>query len=172
MPQTNETHKKAVEYVREKLDSLNIFNGRVENSNTQGVDLEAKSGKDLFYIIVIGGKKQNAKSIYAAVNANSWGLLALKENVRKTFFIAAIIKDDNSNYELHCYTPTEMWARTTKPHVHLKCNPLNTKKGELHSIEETLIGNIPEARYQGENNMIRSITNLPSVLKQLYAING
>lgn len=168
MSQTNETHKNAVEYVREKLDALNIFDGKVKESNTQGIDLQAKLGQDTFFFIVIGGRKQIAQSIYAAVNANSWK--ALKDNVRKTFFIAAIMSDNTNSYELYCYTPTEIWARTTKPYAHLKCNPLNTRKGPLYNIAETLIGNISKTRYHGEKNMIKSINNLSSILDRLNSL--
>lgn len=163
MTNTNKAHEEAVKLVKEKLQESGYFS-KVTEATQQNVDLQALYNGKTCYFAVIRGRKQKSKSIYAAINSQTWKFA--EEHPKELFFIAAIEKEGQFNY--YCYTPTEMWARTSKPYVHLKCNPL--KKGTLYSIKETFSNIVSEDRYEGENAMSTKLDELSKLVEQMQHI--
>ena len=163
MTNTNKAHEGAVELVKEELQESGYFS-KVTEATQQSVDLQAMYNGKTCYFAVIRGRKQKSKSIYAAINSQTWKFAA--KHLKELFFIAAIEEDGKYNY--YCYTPTEMWTRTSKPYVHLKCNPL--KKGTLFSIKETFSDIVSEDRYDGEKAMSDKLKDLSKLVGQLQTI--
>lgn len=167
MTNTNKAHDEAVQLVREKLEESGLF-GKINTDGVpQGVDLQTTHNGNPCYFTVIKGREQKSKSTYSAVGANTWQF-AMK-HPHTLFFIAAI-ENMEGIFEFYCYTPTEMWERSNKPYVHLKCNPLKKSKRSLKTIEETFSTDIPSERYEGEKKMVINLGKLSNLLGKLQSI--
>lgn len=166
MTSTNQKHKDAVEHVMKKLQDSGSFVS-VDKDMRPGVDLYAKrKDGETYYFSVIRGVKQKSKSVYAAVSSCTWDFVR-KNHTKDFLFIAEIL--NNGVYTYYCYTPIEIWYRTTTPYLHLKCNPLKDKKS-LQEFKDSFDVSIPERRYEGEAAMTSKLNILPSILDSLNVL--
>lgn len=167
MTKTNKAHKEAVERVKDKLEKSNAFSGKVKFDERSGVDLYAtgKNGK-LYFFTVIKGTRKNSESVYSAVNSATWQFIN-DNHTKDLFFISEIATNGQLSY--YVYTPTEMWCRSNVPYVQLKCNPLK-EFNTLVEFKDTIDITPPIGRYKGEDDMLKRLEKLPSILDQLKKI--
>lgn len=156
MADTNNKHNKAVDLVEKELDKIGFV---IVETETTKVDIVATKNGKTYYFIVIMGTKQKNRSIYAGININSWRFVSEKSN--NTFFVAVI--ESESGNKFYYYTPTEMWACSNKPYVHIKCNPLKKPYYELKDFNDESFSE----RYKGSKKLRKGLIKMSELYNRL-----